>query len=314
MIESASGEREASALSGEQIELRHRLQRAIVVEAGAGLRSYTVGMRDVIDGYGPFELPPAAHGQVLMPWPNRLRDGRYEFAGEERQLPLTEPARRNALHGLVRWSSWRVAERDGERVRFEHVLHAQDGYPFTLALAVEYALDEGGLRVRQTAENIGAQPAPFGAGAHPYITAGTPTIDGCVLRAPGRSWFRTDNRAIPIGSEPVDGTEYDFRKARPIGQTVLDTAFGDLERDESGTARVELMAVDGEDDVTVWLDSSYRYLMLYTGDTIGQPERRRRALGVEPMTCAPNAFQTGDGLLVLEPGERFTGTWGITPW
>jgi aldose 1-epimerase len=311
---SAAAGSAARAFSGEQIELRHRLQHAIVVEAGAGLRSYTVGMRDVVDGYGPFELPPAAHGQVLMPWPNRLRDGRYEFAGQERQLPLSEPERRNALHGLVRWSNWRIAERDDAHVRFEHVLHAQDGYPFTLTLAVEYTLDEGGLRVRQTAENVGAEPAPFGAGAHPYITAGTPTIDDCTLRAPGRSWLRTDNRAIPVDSEPVDGTEYDFRKARPIGATVLDTAFGELERDENGIARVELTAADGDGDVAVWLDASYRYVMLYTGDSIAQAERRRRALGVEPMTCAPNAFQTGDGLLVLGPGERFSGTWGVTPW
>jgi aldose 1-epimerase len=302
----------ARPFSGEQIEIRHRNHQATIVEAGAGLRRYRVGEREIIDGYGLHELPPAAHGQVLMPWPNRVRDGCYEFAGEARQLPLTEPKKGNALHGLVRWANWQVAERGDARVRMEHILHPQEGFPFTLALAVEYELDDGGLRVEMTGENIGGGPCPFGAGAHPYVTLGTPTIDGCVVRAPGRSWMPTDEQMIPIGTEPVDGTEYDFRRGRAIGTTQLDTAFANLERDENGVARVEL--VGGDDDaVTFWLDSNFRYLMLFTGDTIGEPERRRRALGIEPMSCAPNAFQTGDGLIVLDPGESFRGSWGITP-
>jgi len=63
--------------------------------------------------------------------------------------------------------------------------------------------------------------------------------------------------------------------------------------------------------VALWVDESYGYVMAFTGDSLPQPERRRRGLGVEPMTCAPNAFQTGDGLRTLAPGELFASSWGI---
>ena len=133
--------------SGEQIEIDAGGQRAVVVEVGAGLRSYTVGDRDVLDGYDADEMASAGRGQVLMPWPNRIQDGAYEFAGTWYHLPLTEPGARNAIHGLVRWVAWTVGEREADRVVMQHTLHPQPGYPFSLALSVEYALSEDGLRV-----------------------------------------------------------------------------------------------------------------------------------------------------------------------
>lgn len=299
--------------TGEQVELRHGDQRAVVVEVGGALRRYAVGDRDVLDGFDEGEMSTAARGQVLVPWPNRLRDGRYEFAGEHHQLPLTEPEHGNAIHGLARWVNWTVDRHDDARVRLTYVLHPREGYPFALSLAVDYALDDGGLTVRTTATNVGERSCPYGAGAHPYVTAGTDTIDPCTLRAPGGRWMPTDDRWIPIASEPVDATDYDFRIARRIGSTQLDTGFGELERGDDGLARVQLVAPDGESSVTVWQDESYPYLMLFTGDSVPEPGRRRRGLGVEPMTCAPNALQSGEGLAVLQPGATFTGLWGIAP-
>jgi aldose 1-epimerase len=301
-----------AAPSGRQIELRHDDQRAVVVEVGGALRAYSVGDRDLLDGYGEHEMCSVARGQSLIPWPNRLRDGSYEFAGERYQLPLTEPAQGNAIHGLIRWVNWTIAQHEAAQARMEYLLHPQDGYPFALALAIEYGLDEGGLTVRTSATNVGERPCPYGAGAHPYLTAGTDRIDNCRLRAPGGKWMRTDERAIPTGEEAVDGTEYDFRGPREIGSVELDTGYSDLERGADGLARVQLTAPGGA-GVALWQDESYQYLMLFTGDSIPQADRRRRGLGVEPMTCAPNAFQSGDGLHTLEPGETFSSAWGLSP-
>lgn len=255
---------------------------------------------------------PSARGQSLIPWPNRLRDGRYEFGGKSYQLPLSEPARHNAIHGLVRWANWRVAKRREECVEMDHVLSPRDGYPFALALRIEYRLDDEGLSVTTTATNVGDEPCPYGAGAHPYLTAGTATIDSCTLRSPGVTWMATDDQAIPVASQRVEGTEYDFRTPRQIAGTQLDTGYGDLERGEDGRAYVVLSAPD-EARVTLWMDEGYPYLMLFTGDSLPDRERRRRSLGVEPMTCPPNAFQSGDGLHTLQPGASFTSTWGISP-
>jgi aldose 1-epimerase len=297
--------------SGEQIELRAGERRAVVVEVGAGLRSYSVGDRDVLDGYAADEMARSGRGQVLIPWPNRIEDGAYEFGGRQHQLPLNEIPARNAIHGLVRWASWAPAERAADRVVLEHTLHPQPGYPFSLALRIEYSLSDEGLRVTTTATNVGIDQCPYGSGMHPYLTLGTQAVDTLLLRAPGRTVLRTNERAIPVDSVPVEGTELDFREARPIGAVELDHAFTDLERDGDGLASVELRHPEGDGTVILWLDESYPYVQLFTGDPL--PDVDRRSLAVEPMTCAPNAFRTGDGLLVLEPGETTTATWSIGP-
>lgn len=298
------------APSGEQHELRHGRQRAVVVEVGGGIRSYSCGDWEVLDGYGATEMCSGARGQPLIPWPNRLRDGRYTFGGCEHQLPLSEPERQNAIHGLVRWANWTCAERSPARVVMRHRLHPQPGYPFALELAIEYALGDDGLSVRTTATNVGAEPCPYGAGVHPYVTVGTPFVDDVVVEAPGTLWLRTDEREIPVAVERVDGTPYDFRQPRRVGDTKLDTGYAELVRDGDGRARV-VVSGNGR-TVSVWLDESYRYLMLFTGDSLPEQTRRRRSLGVEPMTCAPNAFASGEGLTVVEPGESVGASWGIT--
>lgn len=301
----------ATPPSGRQVELASAEQRAWVVEVGGGLRAYSVRGRELLDGYAADEMCSSARGQCLVPWPNRIRDGRYEFAGSSQQLPLTEPERQCAIHGLARWASWTVADQAADSVTMEHLLHPQPGYPHTLRLAVEYRLDGDGLTVRTTATNVGASACPYGAGAHPYLTVGTPSVDSVVLRSPGRTRLTSDERGIPVGAEPVEGSEYDFRRPRPIGKTKLDTAFTDLERDSDGRARVRLASPGGDRATTFWLDESYRYLMLFTGDPL--PDVNRRSLGIEPMTCAPNAFQSCDGLVTLEPGESLAACWGIEP-
>lgn len=298
--------------SGRQIVLEHGTQRVVVVEVGGGLRRYAVGDWEVLDGYAEDERCTSARGQPLIPWPNRLRDGTYRFDGTEHQLPLSEPAKHNAIHGLVRWASWTATEQEPDRVTMRHVLHPQSGWPFALELALKYVLGPDGLSVTTTARNAGDAPCPAGAGMHPYLSVGTDTIDTATLRAPGRRHQRTDEQAIPTGeASPVDGTPYDFRAGRPIGSTELDTGYTDLERDPDGLARVELAA--GSRRVSLWMDPGYGYLMLFTGDSLPEPERRRRGLGVEPMTCAPNALASGDGLAVLAPGGTLTATWGLQP-
>jgi aldose 1-epimerase len=298
------------APSGKQVGISFADQTAVVVEVGGGLRSFSVGGREILDGYAVDEQSSSGRGQVLVPWPNRLQDGSYAFDARSHQLPLTEPEHGNAIHGLVRWASWRIGEREANRVVMEHVIHPQPGYPFTLGLGLEYTLADEGLSVRTTARNLGSHDCPYGCGHHPYLTVGTPTVDTVELQVPGRRVLVSDDRDLPIGDEPVEGTEYDFRAARAIGATRLDNAFTDLVRDGDGRARVRLRDPDAGTAVTLWVDELYRYLMLFTGDT--RPDVNRRSVAVEPMTCPPNAFRTGDSLIRLAPGDSTTAAWGIT--
>jgi len=294
-----------------QIEIARGGQRVGVVALGGGLRSYEAAGRELLNGFRPGERPASGRGQVLVPWPNRIEDGSYEFDGKRMQLPLTEAENGNAIHGLVRGATWNLVDHEADRVVLDYTLEPQPGYPFALGLNIEYALSPTGLTVTTTAWNLSSETCPYGAGQHPYLTLGTPTIDTLRLQVPARVVAFSDERGLPVRSAPVDGTEYDFRAEREIGGTVLDNAFAELERDGDGRARVLLDDLAGGAGLTLWVDESYRYLMLYTGDS--HPDVARRGLAVEPMTCPPNAFRTGESVIRLEPGESVASSWGLEP-
>jgi aldose 1-epimerase len=205
-----------------------------------------------------------------------------------------------------------MAGRAQNRVSLECVLYPSPAYPFTLGLTVEYRLGRDGLSVVVDAENLGGTSLPFGLGFHPYLTVGTPSVDGVFLRVPAERRLVTDDRGLPTGDAPVAGTEFDFTAARVLGTSRLDTGFTSLRRDGDGRVRVEIDHPEGKAGVTVWADERFDYLMIYSGDTL-DGDARRRGLAVEPMTCPPDAFRSGVGVATLRPGARWTGSWGITP-
>jgi aldose 1-epimerase len=301
------------AITGQQYQIAGGAYRATVTELGAGLRELLFRDRPLIAGYEADELPPGGAGQLLAPWPNRIDGGRYVFGGTEFQLALTEPDHANAIHGLTRWMAWTPLRHEPSVVMLRSAPHGQQGYPFCLEITAEYSLHPGsGLRVAITACNRGSRAAPYGTGSHPYLTAGMPSVDDCELTLPAGFWLRTDDRGIPCGHpEAVEGTPYDFRQPRAIGATRLDHALTGLARDHDGRAWAHLAANGGQvRRVGLWAGQGYRWLQVFTGDPLG-PERRRKAVAIEPMTCPPDAFVTGDDLLVIEPGAAVSHTWGI---
>jgi aldose 1-epimerase len=257
-------------------------------------------------------MADGGRGQPLLPWPNRLADGRYEFGSRQLQLSIDEIERHCAIHGLVRWLNWRVAHQASNAVRMELMIHPRPGYPFTLDLSIDYLLTDDGLTVRTTGTNRGSQALPFGAGQHPYLTAGTPFVDTASLQIAADTRMELDaQRRLPTGKMlPVDGSEFDFRALRPIGPLVVDECFSHLHRDANGRAHVTLADPRVSRSVVLWMDRHYNYIQVFSGDTLA-PERRRRGLAVEPMTCPPNAFRTQTDLIVLEPGESISLEWGI---
>jgi aldose 1-epimerase len=299
--------------TGEQFVLRHGDQTAVVVQVGGGLRAYDVADRTVVDGFDASARVDGGRGQVLAPWPNRVRDGRYVWADQDQQLALSEAASHNAIHGLVRWSQWSVVERSPSAVTVTTRVWPQPGYPFLLDVTAAYALDDFGLSVLLTGRNAGDEALPYGIGQHPYVTAGTDLVDDAVLTVPAAAWLRTDDRGLPESTEPVDGSAWDFRTARRIGDTVLDTPFAELDRDGDGRVVVRLTTSDGRHGVDVWCGAGADYLQVFSGDTLA-PARRRRGLAVEPMSCPPDAFNSRAGLVRLEPGETHSLEWGLHAW
>ncbi len=312
MAERAAASPSGTAPSGRQFTIRHGATEATVVEVGGGLRTFTIEGRDVLEGYGVDDMASAGRGQVLIPWPNRIDGGRYEWNGQTRQLPLNELDKSTAIHGLVRWQAWECVEHGEGFVRVAHTLWPSPGYPFMIEIEITYRVGDRSLTVLTTARNTGAAAAPFGAGQHPYLLPplGLP-LDDCVLSLPATTYLETDQRGLPVATHSVADSPFDFRTGRTIAGSVLDTPIGSLERDRDGRAMARLASPDGSAAVELWVSEGYRYLQVFSGDTL-PPDRRRRALAIEPMTCPPNAFAAGTDVTTLRPGEEMHLKWGLT--
>src|SRR5262245_7806561 len=235
--------------SGEQHEIRSGDHVAVVTEVGATLRSFTAAGADVVDGFAVDEISRAGRGQVLAPWPNRLDGGRYAFGDRAGRAAIDEPELGNAIHGLVRWLAWSQASKTDDAVALRCILHPQPAYPWRLELEIEYRLTPDGLAVTTRVRNATDGPAPFGIGFHPYLTVGGP-VDDAALTLPASVRLLTDDRELPVGEEAVDGTSFDFRTARPIASTQLDTCFSAVLRGDDGRWGVRLEA--GDRSVEVW--------------------------------------------------------------
>jgi aldose 1-epimerase len=299
------------APTGAAYELRRGKLRAVVTEVGATLRSFQIDEREFLDTFAADEMSRYGMGHVLAPWPGRVDHGQYTFDGVTQQLPLNETNNQNALHGLVRHLPWKLVQHSDERVTQTLVLFPGEGYPFTLELTVTYRLDSRGLAVETRATNVGAGRLPFGLGFHPYFTLGTDVVDTNVLTLPVATVLPTNERLIPIGSAPVAGTPLDFREPKAIGATRFDTTFGDLIRGKDGRARARLAAAGGTPFIELTMDASFQYIVVYSQDTIPDVGHRRHGICIEPLTCAPNAFNSGKGLLTLEPGKSYRGEWSL---
>lgn len=302
---------DAVSPTGRQYEIRHDAFHAVVTEVGAGLRELAMEGRPLVRGFAVDEPVHAGRGQLLMPWPNRVADGRYEVDGVARQLDLTEPARHNAIHGLTRWMSWLPVEHGDAHVVLATRLHHQPGYPHVLDLTARYGLGDDGLSVAVSARNVGTGLAPYAVGSHPYLDAGAGPVDGWTVDIPVTQRLLVDDRLLPIELEPVEGTPYDLRGPRRLGDIVLDTAFTGIVRDAAGIARVRLAGPEGA-AVEMRFGPDLPWLQVYSGDTLSGAEHRR-ALAIEPMSAPPNAFASGTDLVWLEPGAQVTHRWGIGP-
>jgi aldose 1-epimerase len=295
-------------LTGAQYVISAGEHQATIVEVGAALQRYAHKGIDVTCTYGEDVLPPKGCGITLVPWPNRIRAGRYSFEGTDYQLAITEPAAGNAIHGLGRWVRWTKVEHVPSSVTLRLDVVPQNGYPFPIRADVTYTLHaELGLTVTLGARNIGRGRAPFGAGSHPYLSTRGHALADTKLKLPARELIVTDEKAVPIGARAVAGSEHDLRRGKRLKALRMDDGFTGLDvHDGRGVAEVRTPSGGAR----LWFEETFRFLQVFTIDALtpGQP-----GIAIEPMTCAPNAFNSGAGLIVLEPDGAWTGRWGITP-
>lgn len=296
--------------TGRQVDLTFGPYRATVTEVGATLRTLTFGSRPLIAGFGEDEAMPAFSGAVLAPWPNRVIGARYTFDGQTHQLPVSEPGRNAALHGFVAWQTWTVSAATRSMVDLTTVVYPQPGYPFLLTLQARYQLDRNGLRIVVSARNDGPTDAPYGVSIHPWLTAATGNVSEWTLTIPADEILTIDDQWSPTGVQEVQG-EFDYRRSRALGDTRLDHTFTAVRFDDTLGARSTLRSPDGS-GVSISWGSECQWVQICTGDE-ATPERNRRAVAIEPMTCPPDAFQSGAGLIRLSPRQTHTASWQISP-
>lgn len=308
--------REKRPASGTQHLLRSGDYRAVVASVGASLRVLrhrgAAGERDLVVPFDADEVRPAYRGVTLAPWPNRVVDGRYSFDGVDYVLPLTEPERGHALHGLLTWLDFDAVDKGADHVTLTAEIEPQTGYPWRLCVEATFRLSAAGLEQTVTATNMSDTVAPFGASGHPYLVAGPGRVDDWTLELPADVVLGvTEDRLIPTSEQNVDASDpdrFDFRQARRIGEARIDHAFTGLRR-EDGIARVRLTDASGAGVSIAW-DEACSWVQVHTSDVPGRPTDRI-GLAVEPMTCPPDAFNSENSLIYLDPGSQAGGSWTI---
>jgi aldose 1-epimerase len=280
---------------------------------GAALLSLTHRGQNLVVPSGAGDPPGAFRGVVVAPWPNRVVGGRYRFAGVEHQLPINEPARGHALHGFAFDRRWAVADEAATGVVLRLDLVPQPGYPFAIQLQAAYTMTDTGLRIELAAQNTGKEPAPYGCTIHPYLTCGTPLVDDAVLHLPADARVEVDDRLAPTGTRPVETVDCDFRAGAAIGARRIDHAFTDLTADADGVVTAQLRRPEGSGSpggVQMTWGQWAGWVQVHTADR-PEPDGDRVGLALEPMSCAPDAFNSGAGLAVLGPGDVHSAWWGL---
>jgi aldose 1-epimerase len=301
------------APTGEQFVLTrptpHGTATAVITELAASIRSLQLGDVHITQPYAEESKTPSGCGIVLVPFPNRVEDGRWILNGDVQQLDITEPERNNAIHGLLRNTAYRLVERTESTVTLAATVYPQHGYPFFLDTTVTYALEDDGLTVTHGIHNLSSAAAPVGIGTHPFFQVGGADTEELTLTVHAATRFPVDLRLNVSPEIPVEGTKYDLRGGRKVSELDLDDAFGEVSPVDSVVAT--LTAPDGR-SVSLWQDDNFPYVQVYTtrifpkiggGFTTG--------VAIEPMTAPADAFNSGQSLKWLEPDEQWDASWGV---
>jgi aldose 1-epimerase len=298
--------------TGEQFDLTFDggAVTATVAELGASIRELVVDGVRLVQDYGRDALPSQASGITLVPWPNRVRGGRWRLDGADQQLDLTEPTRGNATHGLLRNTGYRVTDRSEAAITLTTPVFPQHGYPFHLDTSVRFELGADGMTVTHGIHNASDAAAPVGIGVHPYLRVGDTPFDDLTVTVHAATAILADDAKIPVGEQQVEGTDLDLRSGKRLAGLTLDQGYTDIALAD-GLVRHRLTAPDGS-GVELWGQPDFAYTQVFTTDIYETDDGRIHAVAIEPMTCAADALNSGSGLRWLEPGDQWVTRWGLT--
>lgn len=299
------------ARTGQQYAISFGAYKAVITELGATLRKLTYQGENVTVPLGENDLVSCCHGRILIPFPNRIKDGEYTFEGATYMLPIDEHDRRTAIHGYGYRSFWKLVSLEESRVTLAWRAPNMNGYPFDIVVSATWEILADGLYLTVDATNHGDANAPWAMAIHPWLDNGFngygDEIDGhnaqCRLTVPARTHVTVDERLLPTGTEPVEGTKFDLRSNPLLTEQPFDDAWTDLTHEADGSVSAVFTRPDGM-RITVGGDETITSFQVCTGT--GFPAYMHPAgVAVEPQTAYANAFNTGKDLVVIAPGGSY---------
>jgi len=266
---------------------------------GASLIELNLSGISLIDVPGstnhPLENNPYHPSALLTPWVNRVRNGNYSFKGKNYQLPINEPALGNAIHGLLARAPFSIVGQSENSIKLEHKYEGEEpNYPFPFTFRYTYTLkDDGSIEINFEAQNTGSTAMPFACGWHPYFSFPNTTVADLAIKFHPISRFISDSQMIPLKEENLLSQSHFI-----FSQEKLDHVFR-LEPKQQHVTEF----IDNKHQRSLFLEQSsiqFPFLVVF------QPEGYT-SVAIEPMSANTDAFNTGDGLIELQPLEAFSG-------
>ncbi|MFT4147911.1 MAG: aldose 1-epimerase family protein [Micrococcaceae bacterium] len=293
--------------TGQQYSLQYKNSKATITELAAALRYLEIDGVQVTETHGDDVTAPMGLGLVLVPWPNRVDKGQWVLDGKKQQLDITEYDRGHAIHGLLRNTGYSAVEQSDTSVTLHATVFPQHGYPFHLDTFVRYTLNGEGLTVQHRVKNLSEQKAPVAIGAHPYFRVGNTPVEDLEVKIAAGTYLVADPKdMIPTEKKPVSGL-LDLRQGQKVGDLDIDTGFTDI-TPEGKLFKHHLIDPQGN-STTLWADETMPFVHVFTPAGFTSD---KKAIAMEPMTAPANAFNSGDHLQWLEPGDTFTASWGVS--
>jgi aldose 1-epimerase len=232
----------------------------------------------------------------LIPYANRIADGRFTWDGRLHRLAENFPASPHPLHGIGWRRAWSVVSAGAGNctLRLEHrPRRDEQDWPFAFDAEQKISLSAAGLQVELSVSNAHARPAPLGLGLHPlFPRRGGETL----IFDAGGAWC---NGADMLPAARVNGDLWDHSAGQAIGAQNLDNDFFTWR----GTARIES---EHFPSIRISASSAFSCLRVFTPSD-------KDFFAVEPVTHCTDAINRDRGreLLLVQPGERLCGTMTI---
>jgi aldose 1-epimerase len=280
---------------------------SIVPAFGANLLNLHFNYTSILDGYHtPEELVENKWSKniILFPFPNRLRDGKYQHGGETYQFDINNVTTNNAIHGFSKNVDMQVTKTkvrdDCAAITCEYKHKGtHKAYPFRFTFKITFILRGGALDIEMKFINTDTVNIPVGLGWHPYFRITEKSDDTC-LQMPHSELIEIDERMLPTGKKTPFSA---FDTLTKIGTTTLDSGF----YIPNQTENAEVILQSNKGTLTYWQETGaakWNFVQVFTPP-------HRQSIAIEPMTCNIDAFNNHDGLVHLMPNACLDGRFGV---